>query len=259
MRAARIVVIGGRGQIGAKTVARLRRVGRNVRVASRRTGVDLLTGAGLETALDGAAVVIDVSKPSTNDQAELDAFFHTGSANLLRAERAAGIRHHVFLSIVGSDHPHDIPFYRGKAAAEQMVRDSGVPFSIVHATQFFEFAPAIAASAESGGTVTLPDALVQPAAGGDVADALVDVALAAPTGTDADIAGPERMGLAGFVARALRAVGDDREVVASADGRYFGGTLDRETLLPSGAARILPTTLDAWLAAGSSTDANLSL
>lgn len=148
--------------------------------------MDLLTGAGVEATLEGAAIVVDVSKPSTLGQDEMDTFFHAATANLLRAERSLGIRHHVCLSIVGSDRPHGIPFYRGKAAAEQIVRDSGTPFSIVHATQFFEFASAIAASADREGTVTLPDALVQPAAGRDVADAIVDVALAAPTWSDAE-------------------------------------------------------------------------
>ena len=255
MTAERIVVIGGTGQIGSKAVGRLRAAGRDVRAAARSTGVDLVSGAGLEAALTGAAVVIDVSKPSARDERATREFFHTATANLVGVERALGIRHHVALSIVGSGRAHDIPFYRGKAAAEQMVRESGIPFSIVHATQFFEFASAIAANADVDGTVLLPDALVQPAAGDDVADAVVEAALGAPTGSDAEVAGPERMPLADFVARVLRAGGDHRPVHASAEGRYFGGTLERGTLLPGAGARILPTRLDEWLRSGS--DASL--
>ena len=245
----RIVVLGGTGQIGAKTVARLRSLGHDVRAASRRTGVDALTGAGLDDALDGAEIVIDTSKPSAGDDAAVQEFFRTATTNLLRAERAHDVGHHVALSIVGSHRPHDIPFYQGKAAAEQIVRESGVPFSILHATQFFEFAPAIAAACEVEGVVLTPDALVQPAAGSDVAQALIEVALAAPTGADTEVAGLERMPLAGFIAKVLRAGGDRRAVRASTEGRYFGGTLERDTLLPGEDAQILPTTLYSWLRA----------
>lgn len=219
-----------------------------MRVASRASGVDIITGTGLANALEGAQIVIDVSKPSTRDRSEMDAFFRSGTENVLRAERAAGIRHHVVLTIVGSGRA-DVPFYRGKAAAEQIVRGSDVPFSIVHATQFFEFAPGIAAASEVDGIVTLPDALVQPCAGADVANAMVEIALSAPLRQDAEIAGPERMALVDFVTRGMRARGDDRPVRAAFDGRYFGGPLQSETLLPGPDARLLPTTLDEWLAA----------
>ncbi|UNK71533.1 LysR family transcriptional regulator [Microbacterium sp. H1-D42] len=252
----RIVVIGGTGQIGTKVVSRLRHLGREVRVAARSTAVDTVTGAGLESVLDGAEIVIDVSKPPTHDQRAMHDFFQTGTENVLRAERAFSIRHHVVLSIVGSARA-EVPFYRGKAAAEQIVRDSGVPFSIVHATQFFEFAPGIAAASAIDGVVTLPDALVQPAAGADVADAIIEIALAVPLRSDVEIAGPERMPLTDFITRSLRARGDDRTVHAAADGRYFGGPLEPDTLLPRDGARILPTTLDEWLASQSGSDANL--
>ncbi|MGB4137560.1 MAG: SDR family oxidoreductase [Microbacterium sp.] len=248
---AEIVVVGGTGQIGAKVADLLRRQGRSVCAASPSTGVDTLDPATLGAALDGARIVIDVSKPRTYDPRAMHEFFTTGTGNLLRAERGLGIRHHVALTIVGSGRPHDIAFYRGKAAAEQLVRDGGVPYSLVHATQFFEFAPQIAANAgaEADGTILLPDALVQPAAGSDVAAAVAGIALDAPLQADVDLAGPEPMPLAVFVERVLRARGDDRPVRSDPAGRYFGGSLGPDTLLPGGDARLLPTRLDEWLAA----------
>lgn len=239
------IVVGGAGQIGTKTVARLRESGRAA-AASPSTGVDLLTGEGLDAALSGASVVIDVSKPHAATADGVHEFFTTGMANLLRAEREHGIRHHIGLSIVGSDR-HHVPFYAGKVEAEQAVRSSGVPFTLVHATQFFEFAPAIAAQADAGGTITLPDALVQPCAGADVADVLVELALGAPQNADIEIAGPDRMPLAEFVAQALQARGDDRTVRSDPAGRYFGGTLEAEALIPGPGARILPTSFAEWL------------
>ncbi|MDT0158292.1 NAD(P)H-binding protein [Microbacterium sp. ARD32] len=244
---AEFIVVGGTGQIGAKTVNRLRARGRSVAIASPSTGVDLVTGSGLDEALAGAEVVIDASKPRSGDPASVREFFSTGVANLLDAEREHGIRHHLGLTIVGSERPHDVPFYAAKVHGERLVRESEVPWTLVHATQFFEFAPAIATMADAEGAVTLPEAMVQPAAGADVADVLVQLALAAPLNADAEIAGPERMPLAGFVTRVLRARGDQRVVRAAPDGRYFGGTLDAEALLPGPEAVILPTRLDDWL------------
>lgn len=248
---AEFIVVGGTGQIGAKTVDRLRERGLDAAAASPSTGVDLVTGSGLDAVLAGASVVIDVSKPHAGDAASVREHFTTGVGNLMRAERAHGIRHHLCLSIVGSDRPHDVPFYDAKVQAERLVRESGVPWSIVHATQFFEFAPAIAAMAEDNGTVVLPDALVQPAAGADVADVLVELALAPALQADVEIAGPDRMPLADFVARALRAHRDERAVRSGPEGRYFGGTLAAETLLPDAGARILPTHFQDWLLASS--------
>jgi len=246
---AEFVVIGGTGQIGAKTVTRLRARGLEALAASPRTGVDTLAGTGLDDALAGARVVIDVSKPRTPVTAE--EFFTTATTRLMRAELDHGIRHHIGLSIVGSERPHDIPFYRAKTSGEQIVRDSGVAWTLVHATQFFEFAPAIAATSEVDGEVLLPDALVQPAAGADVADVLVELALGAALGEDIEIAGPERMPLADFVARALRARSDVRSVRSGPSGLYFGGHLDADTLLPGSGARILPTTFSDWMLASS--------
>lgn len=248
---AEFVVIGGTGQIGAKTVARLRARGLDAAAASPRTGVDTLSGVGVDAALGGAAVVIDVSKPHTHESEPVREFFTTATSRLTQAEREHGIRHHIGLSIVGSDRAHDIPFYRAKAAGEQIVRDSGVPWTLVHATQFFEFAPAIAASSDVGGEVLLPDALVQPAGGADVADVLAELALGAALEEDIEIAGPERMPLADFVARALRAEGDVRPVRSGAAGLYFGGHLGADTLLPRTGARILPTTFSDWMLASS--------
>lgn len=246
---AKFIVVGGTGQIGVKTVDRLRSRGHEAQAASPRTGVDLITGAGLDAALTGASVVIDVSKPHAGDPASVREFFTTGLANLLQAEREHGIRHHLGLSIVGSHLAHDVPFYSAKTRGERLVRESGVPWSIVHATQFFEFAPAIAAMAEVDGEAVLPEAHVQPCAGADVADVLVELALGEPRNADIEIAGPERMPLAGFVAQVLRARGDSRVVRSRPEGRYFGGHLDPDTLLPGPGARILPLRLQAWLAA----------
>jgi uncharacterized protein YbjT (DUF2867 family) len=246
---AEFIVIGGTGQIGMKTVRRLRDRGLDVLSASPSTGVDTLTGVGLDAALTGAGVVIDVSKP--RDHASAQEFFTTATTRLMDAEREHGIRHHIGLSIVGSDQPHDIGFYQAKTAGERIVRDSGVPWTLVHATQFFEFAPAIAATSEVDGEVLVPDALVQPAAGADVADVLVELALRAPLGEDIEIAGPERMPLADFVARALRARVDGRPVRSGPEGLYFGGHLAADTLLPRAGARILPTTFDEWMLASS--------
>ncbi|WP_417555957.1 SDR family oxidoreductase [Microbacterium sp.] len=247
---AEFVVVGGTGQIGAKTVSRLRESGRDAVAASPGTGVDLLTGAGLDAVLQGARVVIDVSKPRATAPDAVHEYFTSGMANLLRAEREHGIRHHLALSIVGSDR-HDVPFYAGKVAGERAVRESAVPYTIVHATQFFEFAPAIAAQAEADGVVTLPDALVQPCAGADVADLLVELALGEALSADLDVAGPDRMPLAEFVSRALLATGDHRVVHAGPKGMYFGGGLEREALVPGPDARILPTSFGAWLLAHS--------
>lgn len=244
-----LIVIGGTGQIGAKTVRRLRARGLDAIAASPSTGVDTLAGTGLDAVLAGASVVIDVSKPRTHDAGPVQDFFTTATANLMRAELKHGVRHHIGLSIVGSDRPHDIPFYLAKSAGEQIVRDSGVPWTLVHATQFFEFAPTIAASSDVAGEVLLPDALVQPAAGADVADVLVERALEAALEDDVEIAGPERMPLADFVARALHARGDTRTVRADPVGRYFGGHLSTDTLLPRDGARILPTAFGDWLLA----------
>ena len=245
------VVVGGTGQIGAKTVAGLRARGLDALAASPRTGVDVFSGAGLEAALSGASVVIDVVKPRTYDAESVREFFTTATSRLMHAEREHGIRHHIGLSIVGSGRAHDVPFYRAKAAGEQIVRDAGVPWTLVHATQFFEFAPAIAASAEAGEGVLLPDALVQPAAGTDVAEVLVELALGPALGEDIEIAGPERMPLVDFVRRGLRATADGRPVRSGPAGRYFGGQLEADTLLPRASARILPTTFGDWMLASS--------
>lgn len=246
---AEFIVVGGTGQIGVKTVARLRSRGREAVAASPSSGVDLVSGEGLDAVLAGASVVIDVSKPRAGDPASVREFFTTGIANLLQAEREHGIRHHLCLSIVGSDRPHDVPFYAAKVQGEALVREAGIPWTIVHATQFFEFAPAIAAMAEQGDEVVLPDALVQPVSGADVAEVLVELALGTPLESDIEIAGPERMRLTDFVSRVLRARGDSRVLRSGPEGRYFGGGLEHDTLLPGTDARILPTRFQEWLIA----------
>lgn len=243
----KIVVLGGTGQIGSKVTRLLRERGVDAVPASPSTGVDVMTGAGLDAVLAGADAAIDVSKPRGYDPAVVDAYFRTGIGNLLRAEHAAGVRHHVALAAVGTGPTTDIPFYRAKAVGTELVQAGGVPFSLVHATQFFEFADAIADSGTVDGDVVLPDVLVQPIAGDDVARVIVDIAVADPRNGEVDIAGPEVMPLAEFVGRGIAAHGDRRPVRVGADATYFGGRIGRTALLPGPDARILPTRLEDWL------------
>jgi uncharacterized protein YbjT (DUF2867 family) len=243
----RIVVIGGTGLVGAMVADDLRDLGHDVVRASPRTGVDTLTGNGLERALAGAHIVVDVSKPHTYDAAAVLDFFATATTNLLAAERRAAVGHHVVLAAVGTDRPHDIPFYRAKAVGEELVRSSGVPFSVVQATQFFEFARTIADVSTHGDTVRVPSALVQPMAARDVARLVAQTAVGVPLGGDIEIAGPERFALADFVGHVLRARGDSRSVIEAADATYFGGHIDEGTLLPAAPAWVSAMTLSEWL------------
>lgn len=248
----RIVVLGGTGNIGSKVLARLEALGHRAVPASPSTGVDLLTGDGLAEALSGAEVVIDTSKPHDTDAANVEHFFSTAARTVAAAERAAGVRHHVLLSIVGCDRAVHVPFYRAKAGLERAVRASEVPTSILHATQFFEFATSIAAVSEHDGVVRLPRAKERPVAGDDVADAVVGLALREPPeageGTrEMELAGPEEYWMRDFVARVLTARGDARTVVEEDGAPYFGGPIERDTLLPSAQAEIARTTLCEWL------------
>lgn len=244
----KIVVIGGTGLIGSKTVARLRAKGHEVIAASPATGVDTVTGAGLADALAGAAVVIDLANSPTFEDAEAMAFFRTAGRNLLAAEAAAGVTHHVALSVVGTERLQASGYFRAKLAQEELIRSSGRRFTIVHATQFLEFLPSIAKAATVGRTVRLSPAPVQPIAADDVADAVTDVALAAPLDATVETAGPERVPLSDLVQRYLAATGDPRTVVADPDALYFGIALDDRSLVPGEGARIGPTRFDDWLA-----------
>jgi len=242
----KIVVIGGTGLIGSKTVPILRRGGHEVVAASPNTGVNTITGQGLERAVTGATVVIDLANsPSFEDKAVLT-FFETSGRNIHAAEVSAGVRHHVALSIVGTDRT-DNGYFRAKVAQEKLIKASGIPYTIIRSTQFLEFLGAIAASGAAGSTVRLSPGLFQPIAADDVAAIVADVALAAPRKGIVEIAGPERAPFDEIVARYLKAVGDPRTVVRDPAARYFGGLVEQRSLVPLGEARLGRIGLDEWL------------
>jgi uncharacterized protein YbjT (DUF2867 family) len=242
----RIVVIGGTGLIGSKTVANLRRDGHEVVAASPKSGVNALTGEGLQEALAGAQVVVDLANsPSFEDRAVLE-FFETSGRNLLAAEAAAGVRHHVALSIVGVDRS-DNGYFRAKVAQEKLIEASAIPYTIVRSTQFMEFLGAIAASGAEGDTVRIATGLFQPIAADDVAAFVADAALAEPRNGVVEIAGPDRAPFNEIVARYLKALGDPRQVVADPQARYFGGKVEERSLVPLGEARLGHIGLDDWL------------
>ena len=241
----KIVVIGGTGLIGSKTVAILRRGGHEVLAASPSSGVNTLTGEGVKEAVAGAQVVIDLANsPSFEDKAVLE-FFQTSGRNLLAAEAAAGVRHHVALSIVGIDRS-DNGYFRAKVAQEKLIRTSGIPYTIIRSTQFLEFLRGIADSSTNGTMVRLPPGLFQPIAADDVAANVADVALAPPRNGIVEVAGPERAPFNEIVARYLEAVGDPREVVSDGEARYFGGLVDDRSLVPLGEARLGRIGFDEW-------------
>ncbi|SPA42355.1 conserved hypothetical protein; UDP-glucose 4-epimerase domain [Cupriavidus taiwanensis] len=243
----KIVVIGGTGLIGSKVVARLAAQGHEVVAASPQTGVNALTGEGLEQALAGAQVVVDVANsPSFADDAVLH-FFETSGRNLAAAETAAGVRHHVALSVVGTDKLAQSGYFRGKIAQEALIRNAGIPYTIVRSTQFLEFLGGIAESGADGDAIRLSSASIQPIASDDVAEAVADQALADPANGIVDIAGPQRFALSELVQRYLEATDDRRKVVVDARARYFGAELDDGTLVPEGPARLGKTSFEAWL------------
>ena len=243
----KIVVIGGTGLIGSKTVAILRQGGHEVVAASPKSGVNSVTGEGLEQALAGAQVVIDLANaPSWEDQAVLE-FFQASGRNLLAAEAKAGVQHHVALSIAGTDRMPDNGYFRAKVAQEKLIVNSAIPYTIVRATQFMEFLGGIADSGMVGNVVKLAPGQFQPIASDDVAANVADVALAAPRNGIVEIAGPERAPLNEFIARYLKAVGDPRQVVADPEARYFGGKVEELSLVPMGEARLGRIGLDEWL------------
>jgi uncharacterized protein YbjT (DUF2867 family) len=243
----KIVVIGGTGLIGSKTVPTLRQGGHEVVAASPKTGVNSLTGEGLEEAMAGTQVVIDLANsPSWEDKAVLE-FFEVSGRNLLTAEAAAGVRHHIAVSIVGTDRMADNGYFRAKVAQERVIEKAGVPYTIIRATQFMEFLGGIAASGAEGNTVKLSPGLFQPIAADDVAAIVADVALAAPRNGIVEIAGPERAPLSDIIARYLQAVGDPRTVVRDPEARYFGGRVEERSLVPLGEARLGRIGLDEWM------------
>jgi uncharacterized protein YbjT (DUF2867 family) len=243
----KVVVIGGSGLIGSKVVAKLRERGHEAVPASPKSGVNTLTGEGLAEVLAGASVVVDVSNsPSFADEAVLE-FFRTSTRNLLSGEAAAGVRHHVALSVVGTERLSESGYIRAKIAQEKLIEGSSIPYSIVQATQFFEFAKSIADSATEGGTVRLPPVLIQPIAADDVASAVFRVALGEPVKGRVEIAGPEPLRFDDFVRRGLAASHDPRKIVVDPRARYFGALLSERMLLPSAGAQLGETRFAAWL------------
>lgn len=242
----KIVIIGGTGLIGSKTVERLRLRGHEVIAASPNTGVNTITGEGLAEALEGVEVVIDLANsPSFEDKAVMD-FFETSGRNLLAAERIAGVRHHIALSIVGTERLQESGYFRAKLTQEKLIKASGIPYTIVHSTQFMEFLSGIAQSGTVGDAVHLSPAYVQPIASDDVADAMTDVALAPPVNGTIEIAGPERSRLSDLVARYLKATGDARTVVPDTEARYFGARLEDGSLVSDDNPRLGKITFEQW-------------
>jgi uncharacterized protein YbjT (DUF2867 family) len=243
----KIVVIGGSGLIGTKLVNKLRQLGHEVVAASPASGVNTITGEGLAEALAGAQVVVDVANsPSFEDKAVLE-FFETSGRNLLAAEAAAGVGHHVALSVVGTDRLLQSGYFRAKMAQEDLIKASKVPYTILRSTQFFDFMGGIAQSATDGQTVRLSPALMQPVVSDDVAAALADVTLGAPVNGTIELAGPEQFRLDELVRRFLSANQDARQVVADVHARYFGAELNDQSLIPGDHPRIAPTRFEDWL------------
>ena len=243
----KIVVIGGTGLIGSKTVTILREGGHKAIAASPKNGVNSLTGEGLKEAITGAEVVIDLTNsPSFEETAVLE-FFETSGRNVFAAEAAAGVRHHVALSIVGTDRTPENGYFRAKVAQEKLIAASDIPYTIIRATQFLEFLGGIADESSDGTVVRLSPGLFQPIAADDVAPIVADVALAAPRNGIIEIAGPERAPFNEIIARYLRAVSDPRDVVRDPQARYFGGLVEERSLVPLGEARLGRIGLDEWL------------
>ncbi|MFJ8027882.1 SDR family oxidoreductase [Streptomyces sp. NPDC096311] len=244
----KIVVIGGTGLIGSQLVGKLNEHGHDAVAAAPNTGVNTLTGEGLAEVLEGATVVVDVSNsPSFEDEAVMT-FFRTSTANLLKAEADAGVQHHVALSVVGTERLQDSGYFRAKQAQEELIKASGTPYSIVHATQFFEFAKGIADSATDGDTVRLSPGKIQPIYSGDVAAAVGRTAVGTPVNGVVEVAGPEAFQLDEFIRTGLDAKNDSRTVVTDAQATYWGVELKESTLLPGPDAHIAETRFTDWLA-----------
>jgi uncharacterized protein YbjT (DUF2867 family) len=243
----RIVVIGGTGLIGSKLVTKLRADGHDA-IAAAPPNVNTLTGEGLAAALSSADTVVDVSNsPSFEDEAVMS-FFKTSTRNLLAAEAAEGVRHHVALSVVGTERLQQSGYFRAKMAQEELIKNGPIPYSIAHATQFFEFVKSIADAATTGNVVKLSRALIQPMAANDVASNVLHVAVGAPLNGVMEMAGPEELQLDAFVRQGLAAKGDPREVISDARARYFGVVLGERTLLPGPNATLASTRFEEWLA-----------
>jgi len=243
----KIVVIGGTGLIGSKVVEKLKQNGHEAIAAAPNTGVNTITGQGLAEAMAGAQVVVDVSNsPSFEEQAALD-FFQTAGRNITAAEVKAGVHHHVALSVVGTDRLQDSGYFRAKLAQEQLIKASPIPYTLIHATQFFEFLRQIAEFSVVDGSVRLPPVMFQPMAADDVASAVAKLALGEPANDVIEIAGPETFTLDEAIRQVLRHDGDDRDVVADPMAPYYGVQVSEKTLVPGASARLGSTKLDWWL------------
>ncbi|GAB3613161.1 SDR family oxidoreductase [Humibacter ginsengisoli] len=245
----KIVVIGGTGLIGSRVVELLGEHGHDAVAASPSSGVDTITGEGLEDAFKGADVVVDVSNSPSFADDDVLAFFTTSTRNQLSAEKSSGVKHHVALSIVGADRLPHSGYLRAKVAQEKLIRDSGQPYSIVRATQFYEFAKAIGAAGVVDGIARVSSGVMQPVAAADVSAAVAMAAEARPTNGIAEIAGPEKIAQDDFVRRAFAAIGESTPVVGSPETPYFGAVIDGDELTPGPGARVAATTFDQWLAA----------
>jgi uncharacterized protein YbjT (DUF2867 family) len=244
----KIVAIGGSGLIGSKLCKKLAEHGHQVLAASPKSGVNTVTGEGLAEAVTGAQVVVDVSNAPSWDDAAVMKFFDTSTRNVLAAEAKAGVRHHVALSVVGTERAQESGYFRAKLVQEKLIAASGVPYTIVRATQFFEFLGGIAQAGTDGQVVRLPSALMQPMSADDVAAAVADFTLGSPLNRIVEIAGPEALGIDEAVRRYLTATGDARRVITDASAPYYGTKVSERSLLPDKAARLGATPLDDWLA-----------
>ena len=243
----KIVVIGGTGLIGSKVVEKLKAQGYEAIAAAPNTGVNTLTGEGLSEVLRNVSVVVDVSNsPSFEEKASMD-FFRTSTTNLLSYEARAGVKHHVALSVVGADRLQEAPYIRAKIEQERLIRESGIPYSIVHATQFFEFWKGIADAGSDGNEVRVPPVFIQPIAADDVATALANVAAGAPLNGMVEVAGPQRLRFDEFIRQGLRSHNDPRVVIADPNARYFGAKPGELTLVASADARLGHLSFDDWL------------
>jgi uncharacterized protein YbjT (DUF2867 family) len=243
----KIVVIGGSGLIGSKLVTKLREQRHEAIAASPQSGVNSLTGEGLAEAMKGASVIVDVSNAPSWQDAAVMSFFETATRNLLSYEAAAGVGHHVALSVVGSERMLESGYFRAKIAQENLIKGSSIPYSIVRATQFFEFVKGIADSATEGNKVRLPSALIQPMAADDVASAVGRIAMGSPVNGTVEVGGPEKFRLDELIRRGLTAFKDPRVVVADPHARYYGIEVSERTLLPGDDARLGETRFETWL------------
>jgi uncharacterized protein YbjT (DUF2867 family) len=243
----KLVIIGGTGLIGSKLVARLREHGHEAVPASPDTGVNTLTGQGLAEVLQGASVIVDVSNSPSFEEAAVMNFFTTSTRNLIKAAAEAGVKHYVALSVVGTERISDSPYLRAKNAQEALIKSGGIPYSIVHATQFFEFIKRMADEATDGTTVRLPHVFIQPMAADDVAKAVGKVAAGAPLNGTVEIAGPDLFRFDELIRQGLSARNDPREVVVDPHARYFGAELDERSLIPAEGARLGEIHLQQWL------------